>query len=307
MIIAAIDIGSNSTNLLITESTASSLMVVDRLSNTTRLGAGVDVSHQLTHDSMSRTLEVLAAYRTLIDHRGVSRTRVVASSACRDATNSTNFFDQVTARTRFEVDVLSGEDEGRLAYRGALSGMRSDPMGNLVIDIGGGSTELIRGGDQVEMAHSIDVGAVRLTDRHLRTDPPRPEDLTNAIGDVIDLVDDIARIDPAITGRRQVIGVGGTIETIAAVEIGGAASSDAQHGFVLSRTAVEEVFRTLATEPLPDRVHNPGLPADRADIVVGGCCVLVGLMRRLRLDEIIVSSHDIRDGICLELLEEASR
>lgn len=308
--VGAVDIGSNSTNLLIADidpSTGAST-TIERIVSTTRLGAGVDSSRRLADDAMQRTLDVLARYRDLLDRHGVASSRVVASSACRDATNSASFFADVHERTRLVVDLLSGEDEGRLAYGGAMTGLTSDPMGNLVIDIGGGSTEFILGSTDVESSHSIDVGAVRLTDRHLRTDPPRPEDLTNAIGDATDLIDDLVRHVPALTGRRQVVGVAGTIDTIAAVEIGSiAADGESRHGFELTRAAVEDVFRTLATEPLRDRVHNPGLPADRADIIVGGCCVLVAAFRRLNLDSLVVSSRNILDGICAELARTESR
>lgn len=307
--VGAIDIGSNSTNLLIVEvgPATGDLVTVERVVSTTRLGAGVDSTRVLSDESMNRTLDVLEQYRGLLDRHGVERSRVVASSACRDAANSADFFGRVRERTRLAVDLLSGADEGRLAYSGAMTGLRSDPMGDLVIDIGGGSTEFILGQDgAVESAHSIDVGAVRLTDRHLRTDPPRPEDLTNAIGDATDLIDDLVRQVPALAGRRQVIGVAGTIDTIAAVEIG-EINPSARHGFVLTRAAVEDVFRTLATEPLRDRVHNPGLPAERADIIVGGCCVLVAAFRRLQLEALTVSTRNILDGLCAELVADGGR
>ena len=200
-------------------------------------------------------------------------------------------------------ELVSGEEEARLAYRGCTSHVDVDKNGHLIIDIGGGSTELIVGTTQLSRAHSIDVGAVRMTERHLQHDPPLPEELLNAIGEVQDLFDDVVRANPSITHVRQIIGTAGTIVTIAAVELGQQVfDADELHGFRLTREAIEDVFRTLATEPLIDRIHNPGLPRDRADVIVGGCCVLVALMRTLDADELIVSTNNILDGVCAELL-----
>jgi exopolyphosphatase / guanosine-5'-triphosphate,3'-diphosphate pyrophosphatase len=143
---------------------------------------------------------------------------------------------------------------------------------------------------------------VRLTERHLVDDPPRPEQLLNAIGDTHDLVDDVLREVPEFASATTIIGTSGTILTVAAVEIGQRSfDADALHGMHLSRAAVEDVFRTLATETLADRKHNPGLPADRADVIVGGLCVLVALMRKWDAPHVTVSARNIMDGICAEL------
>ncbi len=308
MPVAAIDIGTNSTNLLVVDDDGSTL---HRIVEVTRLGVGVDRSGSLAPDAIDRTVACLDRYATILSGFGASTPvpmRVSASSACRDAANRDEFFDRVTSVLGRRPELISGHDEARLAYRGAITGLTPDPMGHVVIDIGGGSTEFAYGDVELRHTHSIDVGAVRLTERHLEHDPPRPEELLNAIGDVQDLFDDMIRSIPAMAGARQLIGVAGTIVTSAAVEIG-LATFDASrvHGFRFERNAVEDVFRTLATEPLNDRVHNPGLPRERADVIVGGLCVLVGLLRRWDADEIIVSSRNIMDGICAELLEESTR
>lgn len=308
MPVAAIDIGTNSTNLLVVGDDGSTL---HRIVEVTRLGSGVDRSGSLTPVAIDRTLSCLNRYATIISASGSSRPvplRVSASSACRDAANRDEFFDRVTNVLGRRPELISGHDEARLAYRGAFTGLTPDPMGHCVIDIGGGSTEFAYGDTELRHTHSIDVGAVRLTERHLEHDPPRPEELLNAIGDVQDLFDEMIRATPAVAGARQLIGTAGTIVTAAAVEIG-MATFDASrvHGFRFERNAVEDVFRTLATEPLSDRVHNPGLPRERADVIVGGLCVLVGLLRRWDADEIVVSAHNIMDGICAELLEESVR
>ena len=208
-----------------------------------------------------------------------------------------------------DPEVVSGDDEGRLAHRGALTDLDIGSGWHLLVDIGGGSTELVLGestpnGVVMRAVRSLDVGAVRLTERHLQGDPPRPEELTNAIGDAYDLIDDALREVPDMQLASRLVGSAGTIVTTAAVEVGQREFDlSALHGFVLERSAVEDVFRTLATESVADRVHNPGLPADRADVIVGGLCVLVAVMRRWDARNILVSAHNIMDGICAELLE----
>lgn len=310
MPVAAIDIGTNSTNLLVVGDDGSTMR---RIVEVTRLGAGVDRTGSLAPDAIDRTVACLGRYAAIIADLGAGDAgrvplRVSASSACRDATNRDRFFERVVEVLGRPPQLISGDDEARLAYRGAVSGLRPDPMGHVVIDIGGGSTEFAYGDVELRHTHSIDVGAVRLTERHLEHDPPRPEELLNAIGDVQDLFDDMVRSIPAMAGARQLIGVAGTIVTAAAVEIGMTTFESARvHGFRFERGAVEDVFRTLATEPLADRVHNPGLPRERADVIVGGLCVLVGLLRRWDADEIVVSSRNILDGMCAELLEESAR
>jgi exopolyphosphatase/guanosine-5'-triphosphate,3'-diphosphate pyrophosphatase len=310
MPVAAIDIGTNSTNLLVVGDDGSTIR---RVVDVTRLGSGVDRTGSLTSDAIDRTVACLGRYATIIADVGagdVGRVplRISASSACRDATNRDEFFERVVNVFGRPPQLISGDDEARLAYRGAVSGLRLDPMGHVVVDIGGGSTEFAYGDVELRHTHSIDVGAVRLTERHLEHDPPRPEELLNAIGDVQDLFDDMIRAIPAMAGARQLIGVAGTIVTAAAVEIGMTTFDSARvHGFRFERGAVEDVFRTLATEPLADRMHNPGLPRERADVIVGGLCVLVGLLRRWDADEIVVSSRNILDGMCAELLEESAR
>jgi exopolyphosphatase/guanosine-5'-triphosphate,3'-diphosphate pyrophosphatase len=279
-----------------------------RIVTVTRLGAGVDRTKRLDDDAVDRTLACLREYRDVLDELSVDRLRVTATSATRDASNGLAFLDAVETTTSSTPELLSGVDEARLSHRGATTGLAVPPGFHLVVDIGGGSTELILGElvggrPAVVAARSIDVGAVRLTERHFTADPPRPEELTNAIGDTYDLVDDVIREIPDVVRATHFIGTAGTIVTTAAVEMGQRVFEPAAlHGFELERAAVEDVFRTLATEPLADRVHNPGLPRDRADVIVGGLCVLVALMRRFDAPSITVSAHNLMDGVCAELL-----
>jgi len=303
--VASIDIGTNSTNLLVCDRDGSTLR---RIVTVTRLGAGVDRTKRLDDDAVDRTLACLREYRDVLDELSVDRLRVTATSATRDASNGLAFLDAVETTTSSTPELLSGVDEARLSHRGATTGLDVPPGFHLVVDIGGGSTELILGElvggrPAVVAARSIDVGAVRLTERHFTADPPRPEELTNAIGDTYDLVDDVIREIPDVVRATHFIGTAGTIVTTAAVEMGQRVFEPAAlHGFELERAAVEDVFRTLATEPLADRVHNPGLPRDRADVIVGGLCVLVALMRRFDAPSITVSAHNLMDGVCAELL-----
>ena len=298
--VAAIDIGTNSTNLLIVDRDGRTL---ERRVTVTRLGQNVDQTRTLSPEAIERTMNCLSTYRELLDQYDSPHLRIVASSASRDALNREQFFDQAEKVLGVRPELVSGEDEARLAYRGCTSHLVPDPNGHLIIDIGGGSTELIVGTSQLLQAHSIDVGAVRITERHLRHDPPQPEELLNAIGEVQDLFDDVLRMNPSIKDVQQIIGTAGTIVTVAAIEIGQQVfDANELQGFQLTRDAIEDVFRTLATEPLVDRRHNPGLPPERADVIVGGCCVLVALMRALDAQELIVSTHNILDGVCAELL-----
>ena len=298
--VAAIDIGTNSTNLLIVDRDGCTL---ERRVTVTRLGQGVDQTRNLSPEAIERTINCLSLYRSLLDQHDSPRLRIVASSASRDALNRDEFFDQAEKVLGVRPELVSGEEEARLAYRGCTSQLVPDPTGHLIIDIGGGSTELIVGTNQLSQAYSIDVGAVRMTERHLRHDPPQPEELLNAIGEVEDFFEDVLRINPSMKHVRQIIGTAGTIVTIAAIEIGQQEfDANELHGFKLTRDAIEDVFRTLATESLVDRRHNPGLPPERADVIVGGCCVLVALMRALDAQELIVSTNNILDGVCAELL-----
>ncbi|MDZ7732062.1 MAG: hypothetical protein U5R31_02230 [Acidimicrobiia bacterium] len=149
---------------------------------------------------------------------------------------------------------------------------------------------------------SIDVGCVRISEKYLHGDPPRPEELTAALQVVESHLDDVARHLPRAGEARTLVGLAGTVTTVAAVEIGLAAyDRDRIHHFVLTRAAAEDVFRTLATEPLEDRVHNPGLEPERADVIVGGCIVLVGIMRHFGFDSCLVSESDILDGLAASL------
>ncbi|HEY3140019.1 MAG TPA: Ppx/GppA phosphatase family protein [Acidimicrobiales bacterium] len=312
--IAAVDLGTNSTRVLVaragTETGSGSgvpLEALARRNTITRLGQGVDATGRLADEAVERTLNTLREYREDIDKHGAERVRVAATSAARDAANRDSFFDAVEEIIGARPELLSGEEEGRMAFRGATGELDPSLAPFLVVDIGGGSTEFILGSardpGEVEGVISVDVGCVRLTEKFLLHDPPQPEELTASISLVEAYLEDVRRELPGIAGVKTLVGVAGTITTVAAVEIGlPAYDRDRTHHFRLSREAAEEVFRTLATESRADRIHNPGLEEARADVIVGGCCVLVAIMRRLGFDEMVVSEADILDGLALSLL-----
>jgi len=300
--VAAIDIGTNSTNLLIVDPQGNEIV---REVNVTRLGKGVAASGRLEDSAIAATVQQLAIYASLLKQHNVETFRVTATEACRRASNANTFLDQAEATLGKRPEIISGEAEGNLAFSGALSKLDPHDGTTIVIDIGGGSTEIMIGtGNSLQHVSSFPVGAVVLTETELHRDPPRPEELTNAIGLVTDFMDDLVREFPQVLNATRVVGVAGTIVTIAAIELGIARFDPvALHDMTLTREAAEDVFRTLATESLIDRKSNPGLPPERADVIVGGCCALVGIMRRLRIPSITVSVHNLLDGVVQHILD----
>jgi exopolyphosphatase/guanosine-5'-triphosphate,3'-diphosphate pyrophosphatase len=292
---AAIDVGTNSTNLLVTDEHGTELT---RVITSTRLGEGLHSSGELSLDAMMRTVEVIASYVATAQSLGAAKIQIVGTAACRRARNTAAFSELLKEKTELTLEVLSESDEAALTFSGALAGLAVIDTPTLVIDIGGGSTEYTVGTDSIDVFASIPFGAVTSTDSHISSDPPRPEDLTNLIGAVSDELEDITRDHPIVGTPMRTVGVAGTIVTIAAVELGLHKFDDsALHGMTLSRDAAEDVFRTMATEPLALRVQNPGLGPERADIIVAGCCILVATMRRLHLSEITVSTRGLLDGV----------
>lgn len=312
--VASIDIGTNSTRLLVAEAGAGAdhgaLVTVERLMRITRLGQAVDRTGQLADEAVDRTLSVLGEYRQTMDELGVEpgRVRMTATSACRDATNRDRFFDAAEAAVGVRPELLSGDDEAELSFLGATAELDPARGPFLVFDLGGGSTEFVTGTSgpdgAVSGAISVGVGCVRLTERFFEQDPPAPEDLSAAISYTDAWLEDVVRELPGVGEAATVVGLAGTVSTVAAVELGLATyDRDQLHHFTLTREAAEDVFRTLATEARSDRLHNPGLEEARADVIVGGCCVLVAIYRRLGLNEILTSEADILDGLALSLLK----
>ena len=241
---------------------------------------------------LAATLEALARYRELIA-AAPTRVHAVATAGARQSTDVADLLARLGDALGHPIDLIDGATEGRLSFRGATAAIGS---ADLVIDIGGGSTELVT----ADGVWSMPVGAGSITRHDLTSDPPRPEELTNALGSVADHLDDALRALPELVKSAHAVGVAGTIVTAAAVDLG-AFDPPRLDGYVLERAAVEDAFRALATERLADRIHNPGLPAARAEVIVGGLCVLLGIMRRLQLGEITVSLHGLLDGIIIDM------
>lgn len=277
---------------------------LDRRMRITRLGQGVDATGQLAPAAIERTLAVLREYREAMDEHGVGTVRMTATSAARDSGNRDDFFAPAAAIIGSPPELLSGEDEARLSFRGAVHDLDPDGGPFLVVDIGGGSTEFSVGTTEPEGAISIDMGCVRITEKFLRSDPPTAVELSQALSVARDYLDDVARDIPAARDARQLVGLAGTVTTVAAIEQGLAEyDRDRIHHFVLTRDAAEDVFRTLATEKRADRLHNPGLEPGRADVIVGGTAILVAIMRYFEHPTCLVSESDILDGLVLSLLE----
>lgn len=295
MTIAVIDVGTNSTNLLVQDSSGQDLA---RIVATTRLGETLHSTGSLSTEAIARTVSTIQSHIAVAQQHHAQHITITGTAACRRATNTADFIEAVRSATGLTVEVLSEKDEATFSFRGALSGLPELLAPTLVIDIGGGSTEYTVGVLDADMSASIPFGAVTATASHTGSQRPKPEDLTNLIGAVADELEELGRTIPALASPSRVVGIAGTVVTIAAVEIGLAEFDERQlHGFELTRDAAEDVFRTLATETLDERMLNPGLPAERADIIVAGCCILVATMRRLQLDSIIVSTRSLLDGI----------
>jgi exopolyphosphatase/guanosine-5'-triphosphate,3'-diphosphate pyrophosphatase len=303
--LAAVDIGTNSVRLLVAdvegEGRDAQLRPVERRNRITRLGQGVDGSRRLAPDAIGRTVDVLHEYRTTLDELGAERVRATATSAARDATNRDDFFGPAHAALGVTPELLSGEEEANLSFLGATADL-GEPSPYLVVDIGGGSTELVLGTDSPEGLVSLDMGCVRITEQYLQSDPPAPEELSNALAAVRDHLADALAVIPKAPTAATLVGLAGTVTTFAAIEQGLAEYDvDKIHHFRLQRAAAEDVFRTLATETLAERAHNPGLEPGRVDVIVGGAVVLVGVMRVLGFDEMLVSESDILDGLVRSL------
>jgi exopolyphosphatase/guanosine-5'-triphosphate,3'-diphosphate pyrophosphatase len=301
--VAAVDIGTNSVRLLVADldEPDGELTAIDRRMNITRLGQGVDADRRLAPEAIERTIAVLREYGEAIESHGASLVRATATSAARDSENRADFFTAAKAAIGIEPELLSGEEEAQLSFAGATTGL-SAPAPYLVVDIGGGSTELVYGTSAPEALCSLDIGCVRITEQWLHSDPPAPEELSNAVSAVRDQLADVDQAIPHIRDARTLVGLAGTITTVAAVEQGVEYSRDRIHHFRLTHAAVEDVFRTLALESAEERRHNPGLEPERVDVIVGGVIVLATILRTFEIEEVLVSEDDILDGLARSLL-----
>lgn len=295
--VAAVDCGTNTARLLISRDGHD----VVRREVVTRLGADLERDGVLGVDALGRLDAALTSFAADLASHGVTTVRAVATSAARDAANSDALAAIVQRTVGVEPVILSGDDEARLSFAGATAGIDAASAPFCVVDIGGGSTEFAVGAAGDLQVMSLDMGSVRFTERYIESDPPAPEELLACISVAEAHLSDLIREIPAAGDAATFVAVAGTALTVAAVEIGCEPDDhEAIHGFVLVRAAAEDVFRTLVTEPLEDRLHNPGLHPDRAEVIVGGAALLVATMRALSIDELVVSVHDLLDGLVAE-------
>lgn len=315
--VAAIDCGTNSTRLLVAEAEGNGarprLHTCERLMRITRLGQGVDRSGELASEAIDRTIAVLREFHDVIEHLGVQRDvayiRMTATSAARDAANRATFFDGAERVVGVRPELLDGAAEGRLSFLGATAELDPGDGPFLVADIGGGSTELVTGElDQRGIAHvladrSVDIGCVRISEQHLHSDPPKAAEIAAARTDIRESLKPALEAMAGMRAARTVIGLAGTVSTVASIELGLAAyDRDRVHHHLLSRAAAEEVCGRLAALPLAQRRHVAGLEEGRADVIVGGCLVLSELYDAIDVDTLLVSEADILDGLALSLL-----
>jgi exopolyphosphatase / guanosine-5'-triphosphate,3'-diphosphate pyrophosphatase len=306
--VAAIDCGTNSTRLLIAHPRGAT---VERLNRITRLGAGVDRTGRLAEDAVQRTVTVLEEYRRAMDRHGVVKVRMTATSAARDAENREEFFAAAEAVIGTRPELLSGAEEGRLSFAGATAELDSDTGPWLVVDIGGGSTELVAGpvdGGGAPLAiTSLDVGCVRLTERFLASDPPTAEEIESARQLVSTLVARAVAGEPALAGGHALVGLAGTVASLAAIDQEvDEYDRDRVHYYVLTLDRVDQMLGRLASLTSAQRRLVPGVESGRADVIVGGTIVLDEIMRRLGFDECLTSEADILDGLVLSLATAAA-
>src|SRR3954470_16060979 len=301
MRVGVVDIGTNSTRLLIADVDDGRVSVLDRESIVTRLGQGVDATGQLSDDATERVFATPADYRERLDRHETQRDVAVLTSAVRDASNGQQFFDEVKQRFRLDARVLPGEEEARLTFLGATAERDPDDQTPVVvIDIGGGSTELVEGrGRAMDFHVSTQAGVVRQTERHLNSDPPAPGELQELAADVKHVFAQAVPDRVKATARRA-IAVAGTATSLASIDLGLDPYDPVRaHGHVLPLGRIEELLARLAQMPLAERREVTGLHPDRAPTIVAGCVLLVEALRMFGLEEVEVSEHDILRGAAL--------
>ena len=295
--VAVIDIGTNSTRLLVADVAGGAVSQVERRSTVTRLGRGVDLSGRLSAEAIDDVCEAIGSYVAVIEDLGAETVEAIATSAVRDADNGSAFVAELRERFALSARVLGGEEEARSTYLGATSeAPPAEPT--LVVDIGGGSTELVVGqGSEIGFHDSLQAGVVRHSERHVASDPPTAGELEALATDVRGLIE--ASVGTGVAASRG-IAVAGTPTSLAAVELGLEPYDPSRvHGHVLALPSIQRMLSQLASVPLAERVEIPGLHPDRAPTIVAGVVILVEVMRAFGLEEIEVSEHDILYGTAI--------
>jgi exopolyphosphatase/guanosine-5'-triphosphate,3'-diphosphate pyrophosphatase len=286
MRVGVVDLGTNSTRLLVADVDDGHVEEVERRLTITRLGEGVDERRKLLPLPIARVRNALSDYRRELERLGAERTLAVGTSAIRDAENGEAFLGEIEWSYGFATRLLSGDEEGELTRRGVSNGRALD-AGTLVLDVGGGSTELIADGFRT----SLDLGCVRLTERFLHADPPAADELEAAAAEVRQALPELA--------PERAIGVAGTVTTLAALELGGYERKRV-HGYHISREAVARELERLASLPLGVRRALPGLEPERAPVIVAGVLIVREVLDRYGLSELEASERDLLHGAALE-------
>ena len=311
--VAAIDCGTNSIRLLIADVTDGSLTDVVRTMTVVRLGQGVDSTGAFAADALDRTFAAVDQYAAMCREHDVEAIRFVATSATRDATNRDVFLEGVRDRIGVIPEVITGEEEARLSFRGATSVLdASHDAPFLVIDLGGGSTEVVLGTDGPEAAHSMDVGCVRMTERHLVSDPPEADEIAAAVADIHRAIDAAFEGVP-VERTRTLVGLAGSITTVTAHALGlHSYDRDRINGAVLSIDAAMAACDELLHATRSSRAALGFMHAGRVDVIGAGALVWHTLMGRVRtavhdaggeLPHVVTSEHDILDGIAFSAAE----
>jgi exopolyphosphatase / guanosine-5'-triphosphate,3'-diphosphate pyrophosphatase len=302
--VAVIDIGTNSTRLLVADVAGGSVQQVERRSTVTRLGRGVDLSGHLSGEAIEDVCAAIAGYVKVVEKLGAETVDAIATSAVRDADNGSAFVAELRERFALSARVLDGEEEARSTYLGATSeAPPAEPT--LVVDIGGGSTELVVGqGSEVSFHDSLQAGVVRHSERCIASDPPTAGELEALAADVRGLIE--GSVGPGISASNG-IAVAGTPTSLAAVELGLEPYDPSRvHGHVLALPSIQRMLSQLASVPLSERIEIPGLHPDRAPTIVAGVVILVEVMRAFGLEEIGVSEHDILYGTAISASRKSS-
>jgi exopolyphosphatase/guanosine-5'-triphosphate,3'-diphosphate pyrophosphatase len=298
--VAVIDIGTNSTRLLVADVADGHVEEVDRRTRVTRLGRGVDLSGNLATEAIEAVCEVLAEYVAAYEQLGATTVDAIATSAVRDASNGDAFIAELRERFALTARILDGEEEALLTYRGATA-EHPPPERVVVIDIGGGSTELIVGAEaEIDFHTSLQAGVVRQTERHLATDPPAPAELEELARDVLGLLTDALAAHPEAQAESG-IAVAGTPTSLAAIDLRLDPYDPRRvHGHRLFLDSIQHMLSELASLPLAERREVVGLHPDRAPTIVAGVVILIEAMRAFGLSEVIASEHDILHGAAIE-------
>ena len=301
MRVAVIDLGSNSIRLLVKDLWASSMATVHKELATTRLVRGVVRSSELDRQSMADTLSVIAEFISRANSMGTERILAFGTSALREAKNSGEFIKKLN-ELGLDVDILPGEKEALLSFIGARAGLGLSETA-LVMDIGGGSTELILGKEQILKSVSLPLGAVRFTELYFKSEPPNFDDVTKAGEKIRELCFEFASYFKEIQAENRVVavGVGGTLTTLAAMdqklEI---YDADKVHGYVLKKASIDNIYSKLLKLTTDEKRKLPGLMPQRADIIAAGTFIARSIMENLDIDEITVSETDLMEGYLLD-------